>query len=277
MYSGDFVRLTTAHSGVNGVEPDKINGDTTAEGVAPKEEDDWTDAEVLLLLEGIEMYDDDWVAVSEHVGTRSREACVVKFLQLPIDEGYHDLEAGVAASTSASGGPRPPSGTNREGDLGILRFGKIPFEKSDNPVLSVVAFLAGVHGLENIGVGTGVQEAGKDVPEMKKEADDIVMDGADGTTTSTNGEAMPPTSRVRVRDPSSGCASVEFWFRVRCNHKSEGGPAPPAGAARCIARALAHGAVGLGAPGPNKHRAGHDAAEAGAGPAGEARAEDGGV
>lgn len=204
MYSGDFVRLTTAHSGINGVEPEKINGDTAAEGVVLKEEDDWTDAEALLLLEGIEMYDDDWVAVSEHVGTRSREACIVKFLQLPIDEGYHDLEAGGAPGAAAAGssGARPANGVNREGDLGILRFGKIPFEKSDNPVLSVVAFLAGVQGLENI----GVQEASKDVPEMKKEAEDIIMEGT-GAESTTNGEAKPPTSTRTSATPAPASGS----------------------------------------------------------------------
>lgn len=203
MYSGDFVRLTTAHSGINGVEPDKINGDTAAEGVVPKEEDDWADAEVLLLLEGIEMYDDDWVAVSEHVGTRSREACIVKFLQLPIDEGYHDLEAGGApgAATAGASGARPVNGVNREGDLGTLRFGKIPFEKSDNPVLSVVAFLAGAQGMEN----TGVQEASKDVPEMKKEVEDIIMDGAEST--SANGDPKPGTSARASATPAPAPAS----------------------------------------------------------------------
>ena len=210
MYSGDFVRLTTAHSGINGVEPDKINGDTTAEGVVPKEEDDWADGEVLLLLEGIEMYDDDWVAVSEHVGTRSREACIVKFLQLPIDEGYHDLEAGGApgAAAASTSGPRPTNGVNREGDLGILRFGKVPFEKSDNPVLSVVAFLAGVQGLDHIGVQQVQQEAGKDVPERKKEAEDIVMEGpgAESTSTSTDGEPKPPTSARASATPAPASA-----------------------------------------------------------------------
>ena len=205
MYSGDFVRLTTAHSGINGVEPDKINGDTAAEGVVPKEEDDWTDAEALLLLEGIEMYDDDWVAVSEHVGTRSREACIVKFLQLPIDEGYHDLEAGGApgAAAASTSGARPANGVNREGDLGIFRFGKIPFEKSDNPVLSVVTFLAGVQGMENI----GVQEASKDVPEMKKEVEDVVMDGTGAESTSANDDPKPSTSARASATPAPASGS----------------------------------------------------------------------
>jgi len=202
MYSGDFVRLITAHSGINGVEPDKINGDTAAEGVVPKEEDDWTDAEVLLLLEGIEMYDDDWVAVSEHVGTRSREACIVKFLQLPIDEGYHDLEAGGAPGAAAAG-TSGTNGVNREGDLGILRFGRIPFEKSDNPVLSVVAFLAGVRRLENI----GVHEASKDVPDMKKETEDVVMEGTGVEGTSSNGDAKPSTSARASETPAPASGS----------------------------------------------------------------------
>ncbi|EEB97679.1 hypothetical protein MPER_02955, partial [Moniliophthora perniciosa FA553] len=41
MFSGDFVKLSSA----------VVHGAT---------DDDWTDQEILLLLEGIEMYDDDW-------------------------------------------------------------------------------------------------------------------------------------------------------------------------------------------------------------------------
>ncbi|TFK18204.1 Smarcc1 protein [Coprinopsis marcescibilis] len=100
MFSGDFVKLT---------------GTSTAS-------DDWSDQEVLLLLEGVEMYDDDWVKIEEHVGTRSAQQCLRKFLELPIEDPY----------------------LNTEGSMGPLRFGRIPFEQADNPVMSVVAFLAGV-------------------------------------------------------------------------------------------------------------------------------------
>lgn len=48
----------------------------------------WTSQETLLLLEGIEMYNDDWEAVAYHVGNRSKEACVMKFLQMPIEDPY---------------------------------------------------------------------------------------------------------------------------------------------------------------------------------------------
>lgn len=96
----------------------------TPNGVNHKSEDDWSDQEVLLLLEGVELYDDDWTAIEEHVGSRSAQQCIKKFLQLPIEDPY------VAT----------------EGSMGPLRFGRVPFEQADNPVMSVVAFLAGVVG-----------------------------------------------------------------------------------------------------------------------------------
>ncbi|KAI0739056.1 SWIRM-domain-containing protein [Daedaleopsis nitida] len=111
MFSGDFVKLTSA-TGANGVH----------QAVGTGADEDWTDQEILLLLEGVELYDDDWSAIEEHVGTRSAQQCIRKFLQLPIEDPY------IAA----------------EGDMGPLRFARIPFEQADNPVMSVVAFLAGV-------------------------------------------------------------------------------------------------------------------------------------
>ncbi|CAF5150504.1 unnamed protein product, partial [Rotaria magnacalcarata] len=36
---------------------------------------DWPDQEILLLLEGLEMYKDDWNKVCEHVGTRTQDEC----------------------------------------------------------------------------------------------------------------------------------------------------------------------------------------------------------
>ena len=36
------------------------------------------------------MYEEDWSLVSLHVGTRSREQCITKFIQLPIQDPYLD-------------------------------------------------------------------------------------------------------------------------------------------------------------------------------------------
>ena len=113
MFSGDFVKLSSSSMGGGGY---------------GKDEDDWSDQELLLLLEGIEMYDDDWSKVEEHVGSRSAQQCIRKFLSLPIEDPYLAAEGGEASK-------------------GALRFGGVvPFEQADNPVMSVVAFLAGVVG-----------------------------------------------------------------------------------------------------------------------------------
>lgn len=55
---------------------------------------DWTDQETLLLLEGLEMYKDDWNRVSEHVGSRTQDDCILHFLQLPIEEPYIEDSGG---------------------------------------------------------------------------------------------------------------------------------------------------------------------------------------
>lgn len=48
----------------------------------------WTEQEILLLLEGIEMFEDDWDKIAKHLGTRNKKQCISKFLQLPIEDRY---------------------------------------------------------------------------------------------------------------------------------------------------------------------------------------------
>ncbi|PWN31735.1 uncharacterized protein FA14DRAFT_162639 [Meira miltonrushii] len=127
MYSGDFVRIDEG--------PFKQGGDQA----------DWSDVETLRLLEGLEMYDDDWAQVSNHVGTRSREQCITKFLQLPIEDDYLN---GTKAAHQSNGHVSNGAGQHTQGDLGPLQYlrdskaAAVPFSQSDNPVMSVVAFLA---------------------------------------------------------------------------------------------------------------------------------------
>ncbi len=95
---------------------------------------EWNDQELLLLLEGVEMYRDDWNKVCEHVGTRTQDECILKFLQLPIEDPY--LEGGVKGAEESS--------SKLSSVLGPLAFQPIPFSQSGNPVMSTVAFLASV-------------------------------------------------------------------------------------------------------------------------------------
>lgn len=69
------------------------------------------------------MYKDDWNKVSEHIGSRTQDECILHFLRLPIEDPY--LESSEAC-------------------LGPLAYQPIPFSQSGNPVMSTVAFLASV-------------------------------------------------------------------------------------------------------------------------------------
>ena len=84
---------------------------------------EWTEQETLLLLEGLELYKDDWNKVCEHVGSRTQDECILHFLRLPIEDPYLEDSGGV---------------------LGPLAYQPIPFSKSGNPIMSTVAFLASV-------------------------------------------------------------------------------------------------------------------------------------
>lgn len=48
----------------------------------------WTDQEILLLLEGVELYEDDWEKISQHIGSRTNNQAISKFIQLPIEDKY---------------------------------------------------------------------------------------------------------------------------------------------------------------------------------------------
>ena len=132
MFSGDFVKLTSG-AGAGGNAHGAGSGDA------------WTDQELLLLLEGVEMYDDDWSAIEEHVGSRSAQQCIRKFLELPIEDPY----------------------LSSEGEMGVLRYARVPFEQADNPVMSVVAFLAGV-----VGPGVAAEAAKTALHELTNKDED---------------------------------------------------------------------------------------------------------
>ncbi|CAK5261864.1 unnamed protein product [Mycena citricolor] len=164
MFSGDFVKLSVATPGAS---------------------DDWTDAEVLLLLEAVEMYDDDWGRVEEYVGSRNAQACVRKFLSLPIEDPY--------LATEASMGP--------------LRHGRIPFEQADNPVMSVVAFLAGV-----VAPGVAAEGAKTALQHLTSVGDeDSKTDSIDAPIVTGGKRAVPHSQAVRAAElalKSSGKAAA---------------------------------------------------------------------
>ncbi|RMD41115.1 hypothetical protein DV735_g4062, partial [Chaetothyriales sp. CBS 134920] len=110
-------RMPSSHRSSDFVKMEDASYTTIPDKDAP-----WTDTELLLLLEGLENFDNDWTEIAKHVGTRTREECVVKFLQLDIQDQYVDDVL--------------PSGSVRGwGD-------RYPVSQAENAVLSVVSFLA---------------------------------------------------------------------------------------------------------------------------------------
>ena len=117
----------------------------------PDRDAPWTDAETLLLLEGLEKFDERWEDIADYVGTRTREECVMKFLQLDIEDKFLDTEPPINGSASTG--------------LGLLgpQNGHAPFTQADNPVMSVVSFMASLADPQ-----VTAAAAGKSVEAMKK-------------------------------------------------------------------------------------------------------------
>lgn len=102
----------------------------------------WSESEVLLLLEALEKYNDDWNQVAEHVGTKNNEQCVLQFLRMPFEDSFLEDQIGNWAP-----------GADNDVDVDILQeeiaTGKhkfegqlLPFHDTSNPVMAQVAFLA---------------------------------------------------------------------------------------------------------------------------------------
>ena len=105
---------------------------------------DWTDQETLLLLEGLEMYKDDWNKVCEHVGSRTQDECILHFLRFDFNI---NLFISLLTYCKCFCLRLPIEDPYLEDDgtyLGPLAYQPIPFSKAGNPIMSTVAFLASV-------------------------------------------------------------------------------------------------------------------------------------
>lgn len=181
----------------------------------PDRDAPWNDSEIIKLLEAIERYDEDWAEVAEYVGTRTKEECVIKFLQFEIEDKYLDAEP-ITKSTGLS-------------MLGWQQ-GLLPFSQADNPVMSVIGFLAGLTEPSVTAAAAGktvdvMKQSLRDQLEKpqssekgkeKENADSMEIDIRHETTTTTtttttthslSGLATVPLATVAAR--SGGLASHE--------------------------------------------------------------------
>ncbi|KAK7320982.1 hypothetical protein VNO77_30996 [Canavalia gladiata] len=142
-------RFVTGHSSIDFIRVDSTVDYDDLDG------DCWTDQETLLLLEAVEVYNENWNEIAEHVGTKSKAQCILHFLRLPVEDGK--LENINVSNSSVS------SNVKNEDDIGRLHCyvngdstgsvhhrrhsdGRLPFANSENPVMALVAFLASAVG-----------------------------------------------------------------------------------------------------------------------------------
>ncbi|KAK1439843.1 hypothetical protein QVD17_05665 [Tagetes erecta] len=52
----------------------------------------WTDQETLLLLEALELFNENWNEIAEHVATKTKAQCILHFLQMPIEDTFQDCD-----------------------------------------------------------------------------------------------------------------------------------------------------------------------------------------
>ncbi|KAI3675227.1 hypothetical protein L1987_84813 [Smallanthus sonchifolius] len=50
----------------------------------------WTDQETLLLLEALQLFNENWNEIAEHVATKTKAQCILHFLQMPIEDTFWD-------------------------------------------------------------------------------------------------------------------------------------------------------------------------------------------
>ncbi|KAL8693744.1 MAG: hypothetical protein Q9218_001489 [Villophora microphyllina] len=131
----------------------------------PDRDKAWTDAELLRLLEALELFDDNWDSIADHVESRTREECVLKFLQLEIEDTY--LE---------NTGPEARS-------YGAFDQGRLPFGRAENSVMTVVGFLAGMSEPE-----VAAAAAGSSVAAIRQGLQKRIEAGVGGPATQDKGK-----------------------------------------------------------------------------------------
>ncbi|MBA0566438.1 hypothetical protein Golob_011253, partial [Gossypium lobatum] len=141
-------RFVSGHSSIDFVRVDSTKDYGDLDG------DSWNNQETLLLLEAMEIYNENWNEIAEHVGTKSKAQCILHFVRLPMEDGLlENLEVpSMPKSTIVANGDNQRLHSNRNGSLPGPSLqdadyqSKVPFENSGNPVMAMAAFLASAVG-----------------------------------------------------------------------------------------------------------------------------------
>nr|GEU70219.1 SWI/SNF complex subunit SWI3B [Tanacetum cinerariifolium] len=104
---------------------------------------DWTEKQILHLLEAVAHYGDNWKKVSEHVG-RSEKECVERFIKLPFGEQYIGPPDSVDPEENFCN-----DSDQLDNEFPLSKKMRLtPFDDASNPILAQVAFLSTLVGVE---------------------------------------------------------------------------------------------------------------------------------
>ncbi|KAG7725749.1 hypothetical protein KL933_003797 [Ogataea haglerorum] len=161
----------------------------------------WSQTDLEKLVEGVKQFPNEWYKIAEHVGNKSPEQCIIRFLQFPIEDEF--LEK------------------NRE-HLGPLKYvPNLSFSPNDNPIMSTLAFLTSI-------VDTEAAVAAAD--RAKKVVDDKLTQLLDGSgrseeTTQIKDEPKEDTNEeqdnMEVEDPLTDvkdAANTSFGLAAARSH-----------------------------------------------------------
>ncbi|KAJ3075671.1 hypothetical protein HDU98_007228 [Podochytrium sp. JEL0797] len=134
----------------------------------------WTLEETFLLAEGVEHFDEDWGKVAFHIGTRSKEECMERFLGMSVEEPYlvegggagvlayrgaaemlNRAEDGEEAGGGKAGSKRKWNALKPVWPVSVLEA--LPVTPAEDPGMALAALLASV---VDPGLAKMVAEAG---------------------------------------------------------------------------------------------------------------------
>ncbi|KAG0672459.1 hypothetical protein C6P45_001921 [Maudiozyma exigua] len=175
----------------------------------------WNREDLKKLLFGIQTYGSDWYKVAKHVGTKTPEQCVLRFLQLPIEDKflYQDI-----SNLHGNNKDEDKNTIVNINDLGPLKYAPhLPFSKSESPVLSTIAFLVGlvdpqiVQKMTNRAIramDVDIEEIPEEQEKAKHKEDNSTENGSKPTVTEDNDKVKEePSSKD---EPASKITEESF-------------------------------------------------------------------
>ncbi|KAL3845509.1 hypothetical protein ACJIZ3_002912 [Penstemon smallii] len=186
----------------------------------------WSDQETLLLLEGIQLHNENWNKIAEHVGSKSKAQCIHHFVRLSLDGApleNIDIPSTSGSSTLWSHDNHERSEPNSNGFSlqGGDSESKFPFSDSGNPVMNLVAFLVSALGprVAAACAHASLESLSKDGSKEGSPHGEITNSSKKGPWSQHDAEAVPLSAeRVRAA-PKDGLAAAALKAKLFADHE----------------------------------------------------------